>query len=208
MSSVLIITGGGAPKDISAIHLNTYSLIIASDSGIDFAVKHKIDVDIWVGDFDSTNVAPTKVGEIIQKDHEVKVESDTELALIVAGERGMKTYTLVGGGGYRMDHLLQTYALFFRYGVPEAWHTEYESLYSIAQKGIFTPAINQTVSILPALLSGKSVVTAKNLVWPLVEYQLSFNQISLSNRTTAEPLEVWVDGDPIFLCFPVADTES
>ncbi len=205
MSHVLIITGGGAPKALEALQLEAYRFIVVADSGIEFAVRHDLFADIWVGDFDSAKIKPERVGEIIHKDHDMKLESDTELALMIGVERGMTTYTLIGGGGYRMDHLLQTYSLFGRYGLPLAWHTKYESLYSVHRERRFITSAGRTLSFLPASFTGRSIVNASELVWPLESYQLTTKSISLSNRTTADLLNVTVEGDPIFLCFPVAD---
>ncbi|HPX28281.1 MAG TPA: thiamine pyrophosphokinase [Sphaerochaeta sp.] len=206
MGHALIITGGGAPKALEDLHLESYRFIVVADSGIEFAVKHDLFADIWVGDFDSAQIRPERVGEIIHKDHDMKLESDTELALMIGRERGMAAYTLIGGGGYRMDHLLQTYSLFDRYGLPLAWHTTYESLYSVHRKRRFITSAGRTLSFLPASFTGESVVNASDLVWPLKEYRLTTESISLSNRTAADVLDVSVEGDPIFLCFPVADT--
>ncbi|TAH54885.1 MAG: thiamine pyrophosphokinase [Sphaerochaeta sp.] len=208
MSHALIITGGGAPNALEGLHLESHQFIIAADSGIEFAEKHGLLADIWVGDFDSAGIQPERAGEIIHKDHDVKLESDTELALMTGRERGMTTYTLLGGGGYRMDHLLQTYSLFARYGLPLAWHTTYESLYSVHRQRRFITSAGRTISFLPAFFSGRSIVNASALVWPLNAYRLTAESISLSNRTTANVLDVTVEGDPIFLCFPVADTRS
>ena len=208
MSHALIITGGGAPNALEDLHLEAYRFIIAADSGIEFAERHGLFADIWVGDFDSAKTRPERVGEVIRKDHDVKLESDTELALMIGRKRGMETYTLIGGGGYRMDHLLHTYSLFGRYGLPLAWHTKYESLYSVHRKRRFITSAGRTLSFLPAFSVGRSVVNASELVWPLTDYLLTAESISLSNRTASEVLEVSVEGDPIFLCFPVADTGS
>ncbi len=205
MAHVLIITGGGAPRSIEVIDLGEYDMVIAADSGIEAAERYGLAVDLWVGDFDSVSIKPTFTGETVYRDHRVKLESDTELALQAALERKMTSYTLLGGGGYRFDHLLVTYALFEKYGVPTAWHTKYESMYSVTSHRTIERRAGQTVSILPAYGSGKSIVTAPNLRWPLREYPLTHASISLSNEMIEKPLTVQVSGDPIFICFPVAD---
>ena len=88
MSHALIITGGGAPKALEDLHLESYRFVVVADSGIEFAVKHGLFADIWVGDFDSAQIRPERVGETIHKDHDMKLESDTELALMIGRSGG------------------------------------------------------------------------------------------------------------------------
>ncbi len=139
-----------------------------------------------------------------------KDESDTELALRKASSLGFSTYILVGGGGFRMDHLFSTFSLFDQYGPPTAWYTAYESLYLVGtyhRFEIHNPP--QTVSFIPASFTKEVSVTAKQLQWPLSHYTLSMATISLSNRAESPILDVFTSGEgKLFVSFPVADKLS
>ena len=209
MSKAIIFTGGGGPDSLPADLLEQGDYLIAADSGYDMARQLGVSVQYVIGDFDSTQFAE----EALALDHERhsvdKDHSDTYLAI----EKGLKhsdgEYILVGGGGYRLDHLLQTYSLFSHFGPPKLWFTRYETNILVPIHTCFEAlAKGSTVSLYPATLEGKALVDAKDLKWPLVSYPMSFSSFSLSNACTGESLEVSVEGSPIFVSFPVARSRA
>ncbi|MBG0766188.1 thiamine diphosphokinase [Sphaerochaeta halotolerans] len=210
MSKAIIFTGGGAPSRLPDDLLETGDMVIAADSGYEAAKALGIPVSLCLGDFDSTRL----FSEIRHLNHEKslsdKDESDTELALRKASSLGFSNYILVGGGGFRMDHLFSTYSLFDQYGPPSAWYTTYESLFLVGtfhRFEILNPP--QTVSFIPASFTKEVRVTAKQLQWPLSHYALSMATISLSNRAESPVLDVFTSGEgKLFVCFPVADKLS
>ncbi len=91
----------GSPADDAAIH-------IAADSGLDHARAAGWAVDVGVGDFDSVSAdglrrAEQDGVELIRHDVD-KEQTDLELALGLAVERGALTALVVGGSGGRVDH--------------------------------------------------------------------------------------------------------
>ncbi|MDC7228952.1 MAG: thiamine diphosphokinase [Sphaerochaetaceae bacterium] len=210
MSKAIIFTGGGAPSRLPMDLLQPGDMVIAADSGYEAAKALGIPVNLCIGDFDSTRY----FSEIQHLDHEKsladKDESDTELALRKAFSLGFSTYVLVGGGGFRMDHLFTTYSLFDQYGPPSAWYTAYESLFLVGKYHRFeihNPP--QTVSFIPSSFTKEVVITAKQLQWPLSQHVLSMSSISLSNRADSPVLDVFASGQgKLFVSFPVADKLS
>jgi thiamine pyrophosphokinase len=89
---------------------------VAADGGVRLAQELGLGVDLWVGDGDSTAVSV--LAELEQRGIPMlraasdKDESDTELALVEAIDRGATQVTVLGGlGGRRLDHALANIAL-------------------------------------------------------------------------------------------------
>ena len=96
---------------IGAVGLNaqhfagqTFDLVVAVDGGYLSCTEHGIDPDIVLGDFDSLGYVPE--GLDVQEHPSIKDESDMELALRLARERGIKEVFLYGALGARLDHTL------------------------------------------------------------------------------------------------------
>ena len=90
-------------------------LVIAADGGLRWAQKLGVQADVVVGDMDSADeaaLAEVEAGgaEIVRHDPD-KDETDLELALRLACERGASSITLIGGHGGRLDHFLGNIAL-------------------------------------------------------------------------------------------------
>lgn len=118
MSKAIIYTGGGAPASIPFGLVQKGDYVIAADSGYDTARKLGTHVDLCVGDFDSTSLSNEIQNRVHERSLRDKDESDTELAIKKAISMGYDSYCLVGGGGFRMDHLFATFSLFDRFGPP------------------------------------------------------------------------------------------
>lgn len=205
MSKAVVFTGGGGPDSLPFDLIKRGDYLIAADSGYDKARALGVDVDYVIGDFDSTEF----IQEALLKPHErlssEKDYSDTYLAIEKALLHASDGYVLVGGGGYRLDHLLQTYSLFSHFGPPLLWLTRYETNTLVLSHKLFEEVHKgEIVSLYPATLDGKALVDAKELKWPLHSFAMSFSSFSLSNCCTSDHLEVHVAGEPIFVSFPVA----
>lgn len=79
------------------------SFIICADGGIRHTKKLGIVADVWMGDGDSLGENSPFAKEVYtfppQKDN-----TDTDLAVMLALERGCKDITIIGGLGGRIDH--------------------------------------------------------------------------------------------------------
>ncbi len=205
MSKAIVFTGGGGPDSLPDDLLGQDDYLIAADSGYDRARALGYSVRHVIGDFDSTQFAQEALALEHTRYSSEKEHSDTHLAIEKALQHSDEGYVLVGGGGYRLDHLLQTYSLFSHFGPPTIWFTRYETNVLVASHKRFENLYKgKTVSLYPATLEGEAVVEAKELRWPLLSYAMSFNAFSLSNICTESHLEVFVEGSAIFASFPVA----
>ena len=86
-------------------------LTIAADAGLLNAHALKIKPQILIGDFDSLGIPDSKsADEIIQLPPE-KDDTDTQLAVKTALERGADEIVIIGGLSGRLDHTLSNLAI-------------------------------------------------------------------------------------------------
>ena len=82
-------------------------IVICADSGYKNAVEMGVKVDVLVGDFDSLGKIPDDVGEVLQVPAE-KNQTDTQLAVDIAIDRGADEIIIVASTSGRCDHALST----------------------------------------------------------------------------------------------------
>ncbi|GGM12663.1 thiamine diphosphokinase [Deinococcus aerophilus] len=97
-----ILVGGRLTATPALATLPRPDVVVAADGGARHAATLKVAVNIWVGDFDSSE------GLEIQAPREVhpaaKDETDAELAVRVALNRGATELVFLGAFGGRFDH--------------------------------------------------------------------------------------------------------
>lgn len=107
-----VIFAGGTLREGAAVEqaLAGADLIVAADRGAMLALQYGYTPTLVVGDFDSLTFPVQELearGCTIIRVAAEKDETDTELAILAALERGADTITLLGGlGGARFDHSL------------------------------------------------------------------------------------------------------
>ncbi len=106
---------GGEASASSAPVLPRHDIVIAADSGLQWATIVGLQPDLVVGDMDSVDSAALaraeQAGTAVYRHPAAKNQTDMELALRAAIQRGAEHITVVGGGGGRLDHLLGNLAL-------------------------------------------------------------------------------------------------
>ncbi|MBQ7347348.1 MAG: thiamine diphosphokinase [Clostridia bacterium] len=106
-----IYTGGTIRKENITERPQKGDLIIAADAGLLNAQKFGLTPDILLGDFDSLGEPDVpQETELIRVPAE-KDDTDTQLAVRVALERGAKEIVLIGGLEGRLDHTLSSLAI-------------------------------------------------------------------------------------------------
>jgi thiamine pyrophosphokinase len=111
MRTVIFVGGILRPGKAVSAAIAEAELIIAADSGAAIALKYGKTPDFIAGDFDSLDKPHLqrliKQGSQVIRANAEKDETDTELAIQVALERGASTITLLGGiEGARFDHAI------------------------------------------------------------------------------------------------------
>ena len=97
-----ILVGGRLVLSPALTALPRPDLVVAADGGARHAAPLGLRVDVWVGDFDSS--AGVQLDAPREVHPAAKDETDAELAVRVALERGARELVFVGAFGGRFDH--------------------------------------------------------------------------------------------------------
>lgn len=114
MNKKAVIISGGSVNDEFAMQVMKEvepDCIIGVDSGLAFLYRNQVEPTHIVGDFDS--VSPeviayykTKENIVVREFNPVKDATDTEIAVNLAVELGVKELWLIGATGTRIDHVM------------------------------------------------------------------------------------------------------
>ena len=157
-------------------HLPTPDVVIAADGGSTLAARLGLVPDLVVGDLDSSDpgLVQKLEAQSIRFDrfqHETKLETDTELAVLAALAWQPDTILVLGGIGGRLDHsvanlLLLTHPQLLEHDVRLV---DGKQVVLLGKPGRWTeiPAsTGDTVSLLPVGVDATGVVTS-DLLYPL-----------------------------------------
>jgi len=183
----VIFTGGDSPNSKVLAHLVDGALVIAADSGYAHAQSLGLQPHLLVGDMDS--IAASDVADAQERKIDIhtfdaaKDETDTEIAISYALQRGIANITVVSGGGDRFDHLL---------GMVHSLATTHCTLYIGNARVCFArpdaPAslsvsIEDVISLIP--IGGSCVISTTGLQWNLSNEELqAFASRGVSNTAT------------------------
>ena len=185
----IIFTGGEAPgtqviKQLIEAQTQKGALLIAADSGLIIAQNAGVSPDWVIGDMDSlddpSRLAALPQDRVIRLQHE-KDFTDTEMAFLLAVEKGCNSIWIIGGGGGRPDHLFAIRSLFERELFPDRWITDTADIYCIeAEEREWKAGNGITVSVFP-LGDGPWEAESTGLKWPLAGLEWSRGFFGLSN---------------------------
>jgi thiamine pyrophosphokinase len=164
------------PAESPVRELPPHDLVIAADSGLETAEKWGVTPDVAIGDFDSTSMLThaEKSGVMTHQVPKEKDETDAELAIAAALDRGATEITVIASGYGRVDHAL---AILLGLGVENlaqcdvsAWIDD--TLVFAVRHSIDLDASNgRRVSLIP-LYGNVCGVSTHNLKWSLVNATL------------------------------------
>lgn len=197
-----IFTGGDAPDRRAATFLGTQRLVIAADGGWHHARAIGCVPDVLVGDMDSISAeglaAAAEAGIEVIRHRADKDNTDTELAVDLALDRGATTLTIVSGGGDRLDHILG----FLHAVASRASSTVTIDLFIGAAYVAIVPAGTRRriavgesalVSLIP-IGGPASGVRTENLKWHLTGDTLEvFSSRGVSNEALGNTIEIGLD---------------
>lgn len=89
-------------------------LVISADAGYRNATLMGVHTNILIGDLDSLGHVPDDVDEVIKLPSE-KDDTDTQIAVDTAIQRGADEIVIVGSTSGRLDHALSTLAILEKY---------------------------------------------------------------------------------------------
>jgi thiamine pyrophosphokinase len=191
--TAIVVTGGRGPqRSIVEPYLEGASFICACDSGFDLALALDLDLDLVVGDMDSISdqsLLDSIPPERILRFDQDKDETDTEIGIRVARERGASDIIVVGGGGGRLDHLLGILSIFHRDPVVRMWLTDNDEVVQITNRYERRGLAGAVVSFFP-LAGERCTMHSSGLKWPLDHLEWTVGDVGVSNVVTADPLYV------------------
>ena len=181
------------------------AMVLAADSGVRHAAVLGLEVDIWLGDFDSTTPAlARKFAELPRKTFpRDKDKTDGELAIEEAISRGCSSFVMVGAfGGPRTDHALlhgfqavelrkRGFAIVLTSGIEEAWPV-------LPGKEHFDIDAGCMFSLIGfGALEGVTITGAK---WPLEDrYVGAGSSLTMSNVATGPVTVTISNGQGLFI---------
>ena len=125
-----IYTGGTVFDEYVTEKPEAGDLIIAADAGYLTAQKMGITPDVLLGDFDTLGVENIPDGIECLRVPAEKNDTDTQLAVSTAIERGAKEIVIVGGLSGRLDHTLSTLAI-----LEDLWERKNDRIYATLTDG-------------------------------------------------------------------------
>jgi thiamine pyrophosphokinase len=174
----IVVAGGVPPVPAAARGLPPDAYVIAADSGLDHARALGLDVDLVVGDMDSVRPESLAVavaaGTVIEEHPAAKDQTDLEIALDRAMERGPSRLVVIGGESGRLDHFLAVTLLLAssRYAtVPVEARLGHAVVQVVRRQATLVGRAGDVVTLLPLHGSARGITT-EGLVYPLANEDL------------------------------------
>ncbi|AZI42202.1 thiamine diphosphokinase [Deinococcus psychrotolerans] len=191
-----ILVGGRLVLTPALAALPRPHLVVAADGGVRHAAALDVQVDAWVGDFDSSD------GLTLDAPREVhpaaKDSTDFELAVSVARERGATELIILGAFGGRFDHafaLAMGACRLAGEGLKVVLHSGNEAGYPLLPSSPVHLALQtgQTFSVLAA--SPLRGLTLRGARWPLTGVDVPMGSgLTVSNEAAGGLLSAELQG--------------
>lgn len=208
-STTIVLAGGDPASPTLADRLPDQAFVIAADSGLHNAAGLGLYVDLLVGDMDSADLgAITRAeagGTTVDRHPVAKAQTDLELALSAALERGTDRVVVVGGHGGRLDHHLANAMLLasdrFRSLDVEAFMGP-AHIHVVRQHVTLSGVRGELVSLLPVHGAAHGVST-EGLLYPLHDESLHPGTTrGVSNELVGESAQVRVNDGVLLVVQP------
>lgn len=210
MGSFVLLLGGPLTMTDRLRAQTDGGRLIAADSGMRHAALFDDAVELWLGDFDSSDAAlKARYASVPRERHDAdKAKSDGELAAEAALARGATSLVLAGAlGGERSDHVFLNAALAQRLakeGTPVVATSGVEELRPLG-RGLnrFDFPLDTRFSVIGFTDIGDLIITGAQ--WPLDRVHVPFGSSwTLSNVVTG-PLSITMGtGEGFVLAHPAA----
>jgi thiamine pyrophosphokinase len=207
----VVVIAGGERAPAVAPSLPAGAVVVAADSGVDFALALGLSVDVAIGDFDSVSPAGLErvrnSGARIDAHPAAKDMTDLELAMDEALRMGATDIVALGVGGGRLDHLLANLLVLASprfaacritaYAGPARAHVVHEGA-SVSLEGV----LGEVVTLVPVGGPAQGITTG-GLEFPLCGEGLApGTSRGVSNVVVASPITVGLDGGTLLVVFP------
>ncbi|MBU3804926.1 MAG: thiamine diphosphokinase [Candidatus Cellulosilyticum pullistercoris] len=197
---ILILTNGTYGDYNFCKQDEGFDYIICADRGLCHARVLGIMPNLIVGDFDSTNEQDLtyfkEQGVQIETFDTHKDETDTEIAVSKAIQKGATEVTIYGGLGSRLDHNLANVHLLYkllRAGIKGKLVNPNHTVYLAEKYRLIKGKKGDLVSLIP--FAGRVTgVTTKSLAYPLKKAEIHIGtSLGISNVLEEDTAEIWLD---------------
>ncbi len=194
----VVVAGSSLTTELDALSFAHADLLVAVDGGAEALARIGVIPTMLVGDMDSvsvhTRLSLEAGGVEVLLLPEAKNETDTEVALRLAVERGANEITVYGAlGGPRLDHLVGNLFLLtspWFEGVRVRMVDDFHEVFLVGGEAVIGGERGDLVSLLPLTISVESVRT-EGLLYPLVDETLfQFATRGISNVMTGAEAKV------------------
>lgn len=189
MTLALVLAGGRlevTPRVLERVKDAT--IVIAADGGARHADAIRREIDLWVGDFDSSDAQlAARWASVPRQTHPTdKAQVDTELALQAARDRGASRALILGAFGGRFDHTLAIATIAVRntlHGFPAALESGDEAAWVVAPGRPLRLPLEPDQTFSAISLEPISILSVRGARWPLERAELPFGTgLGVSNR--------------------------
>lgn len=199
MHAVIVSNGFPPTKELLEFEIEKADLIIGADGGGNTILTHGITPDIVIGDLDSFKKPENANFDIIFD--EGQETNDLEKALSLVSEKKVKTCTVLGAFGKRMDHALKNLSVLKKFDNRFSSLIYKDELFEallITESITMNIGAGRMVSLFPLSGEVREVVT-KGLKYPLDNELLKNGERDgTSNETVEDEFSVAVgEGDLI-----------
>jgi thiamine pyrophosphokinase len=212
MKKAIIFMNGDA-ADCSAIrkHIDKETLLIGCDGGARHILALGLTPHVVVGDFDSISPKILKTlerkGVELIRHPEDKSHTDSELCILLAKERGIRTIILTGVRGTHTDHMVGNLFLIAQKefaSLPMKIVEGKEEIFVVRKHVRIEGKKGDLVSLLPMGHDARDVTT-KGLLYSLLgETLFSGSTRSLRNRMTGKRAEINVRSGAVLIVHRLA----
>ncbi|HWR68363.1 MAG TPA: thiamine diphosphokinase [Desulfomonilia bacterium] len=194
----LIVTAGEPPsKGLLSRKASQAECIIAADRGAEYCLDAGVIPHLVVGDMDSLDegVLPRldASGAVIKRFSTDKDQTDTEIALIEALQRGARVVEILGALGDRFDHALANVHLLrmaLRHGIQARITSDTQQIFLVDAETRLERCRGCTVSFLP-LTEKVQGITLRGFVYELDDACMEIGKpFGVSNRVKSA--KAWV----------------
>lgn len=194
-----VIMAGGPISDYSFYLPQKGDYVICADSGFRHATAIGIAPDILLGDFDSIAKLPTDV-EVIRYPAE-KDETDLQIAIRHAMEKGYYSLLVIGAFGGRTDHFLGNICLlnWAKKQGADIVMQDGDTVIRLVTDDLILPRKEQFyLSVIP--LSEDAVVSISGVKYPLHAHKMAFGDtLGISNEFSENTAHITVHSGKVLV---------
>jgi thiamine pyrophosphokinase len=168
--------------------------VIAADSGMIHASTLNLTPELWVGDFDSSDVQlQASYVHVPRQTHDAEKDAtDGELAIAEAMRRGATQLILVGGSGGQLDHTLAHAGFLIaleRRGMSAFMTSGDEEAYPLVEEINFDDLrIGTRLSIVP--MTDLKMLSVTGVKWPLSKRDVPLGSALTLSNNVAGPVTI------------------